>query len=71
MLILTDEDILQDIENFKKRIQDARGKLDMLPTGHLPYPEHKKREKQRRDLLAEIKHVQKMRGYAEEATADA
>ena len=68
---LSISDIDADIQEFEARISSARDKLDMLPTGHLPYPDHKKREKQRRDLLAEIKHVQKMRGYAEEATADA
>jgi len=64
---LTNEMILNDIEGFKKRIQTAREKLAKLPTGNLPYKKHKKREKQRRDLQAEIEHVQKMMRYAQEA----
>jgi len=66
-IILTNEMILEDIAEFQSRIQVVRRKLAKLPAGHLPYPEHKKREKQRKDLQAEIEHVQKMIGYAREA----
>ena len=64
---LTVEQIEKDIAGFEQRIQIAREKLGELPAGYLPYPEHKKRKKQRRDLQAEIEHVQKMIGYAKEA----
>jgi hypothetical protein len=44
----------------------------ILPAEYQPYPEHNKREKQRKDLRAEIEHVQKndkLRGEAlEEVT---
>ena len=64
---LTTEDILKDIEGYRDRIAAAREKLAALPAGHLPYPQHKKREKQRRELQAEIEHVQKLIEYANEA----
>ena len=67
MLVLTDEDIREDIRGFEQRIQTAQEKLAELPAGHLPYQKYKKREKQRRDLQAEIEHVQKMMRYAREA----
>ena len=66
MLQLTNADIREDIREFKQRIQTAREKLAELPEGYLPYTEHKKREKQRRDLQAEIEHVQKLIRYAGE-----
>jgi hypothetical protein len=64
---LTNEMILDDIAEFQNRIKSAREILAELPTGYLTYPENKNREKQRRDLEAEIRHVQKMMGYAQEA----
>jgi hypothetical protein len=67
MEILTDREIREDIHNFEKRISTAREKLAMLPGGQLPFPEHKKREKQRREMQADIQHVQKLIGYAAEA----
>ena len=70
MLLLTDEDIQEDIRGFERRIQEARDKFSELPTGHLAYPQHKKREKQRRDLQAEIKHVQGLILIAKEALTD-
>jgi len=66
MLILTDEDILVDIRGFERRIQAAHDKLAALPEGYLPYREHKKREKLRRELQAEIKHVLGLISYARE-----
>lgn len=64
---MTPKTIREDMRGFEQRIQVAREKLAMLPEGYLPYPQHKKREKQRQDLRSEIKHVQKMTGYAKEA----
>jgi hypothetical protein len=64
MLILTDSEILTDIEDFKKRIQAAEAKLDMLPDGYLPYQEHKKRAQQQRVLEDEIAHVKRLIGIA-------
>ena len=61
---ITITDIEKDIQGYQARISATQSKLAGLPTGHLPYTEHKKREKQRRDLQAEIKHVQKLIGYA-------
>ena len=63
---LTPEDIEQDIENFLTRIEQAKAKLANLPTGYFPYSEHKKREKQRRDLQTEIKHVENLIRIAQE-----
>jgi len=57
MEILTTEEIEQDILNYQARITAARRKLQLLPAGYLPFQEHKKREKVRRDLVAECHHV--------------
>lgn len=63
---ITTEDILKDIEGFQSRVSIAREKLAMLPTGFLPYPEHKRREKQKRKLQAEVVHVGKLISIARE-----
>ena len=56
-----------DIESFKERIASAQAKLESLPVGFLPYPQHKQREKKRRDLKAEINHVKRLIAIAQEA----
>lgn len=65
-MILTQADILRDIEQFQERIAAAQNKLAALPTGYLPYPEYKKREKQRQNLQAEIEHVRNLMRIAQE-----
>jgi hypothetical protein len=67
MLILTDKDILQDIENFKKRIQDAKFKLSELPATAGAWQAQKKLQEKRRILTSEIEHVKGLIGIAEEA----
>lgn len=67
---VTRKSIEQDIETFKDRIEQARSKLSKLPKGFLPYPEHKKREKQKKAFKAEIEHVQKLISIAREGLAD-
>ncbi len=69
MQILPDQEIKEDIQNYEKRISTAREKLAMLPGGHLPFPEHKKREKQRRELEGEIEHVRNLIKIAREGIA--
>lgn len=64
---ITIKDIKEDIAAFEARISAAQTKLDMLPDGFLPISEHKRREKQRKDLLDEIDHVKRLLGYAREA----
>jgi len=64
---ITIADIEKDIENFKKRIATEQAKLELLPVGFLSYPQHKRREKKRQDLQAEIKHVQGLIAIAQEA----
>jgi hypothetical protein len=66
-LILTEQDIERDIAGFKDRVLLTRNKLVNLPSGFLTYHEHKLREKQRRDLLADIQHIQKMIEIASKA----
>jgi len=66
---LSISDIKNDISEYQERIQTARQKLIDLPAGHLSYPEHKKREKQRRELHADIKHLQQLKSYANEGVA--
>lgn len=60
MIELTDTEILEDIEGFKKRIAKARERLSKLSESCLPYHEHKKREERARVLLDEIRHVEKL-----------
>ena len=64
---LTNQEILEDIEEFQFRISIARQKLIDLPAGYLPFQEHKKRELKRRQLEDDIRHVQKMIEIATEA----
>ena len=70
MIKLTAHEIEQDIAGFQKRISSAQNKLDRLPVGRLPYPEHKKREQQRRQLEDDIRHVKKMAGWATEVLGE-
>lgn len=63
---LTISDIEKDIAGFRARIQTAKAELAVLPDGYLPFKQHKRRAKQRRDLQAEIKHVNILIGYARE-----
>lgn len=60
MRLLTDEELQKDLKGYYGRLQVTRNKLNNLPVGYLPYQEHKKREKARRMLKDEIKHVQKL-----------
>ncbi len=60
MEILTDQEIKEDIQNYEQRIVAVRKKLESLPAGRLPFPEHKRREKQRRELQADLTHVKKI-----------
>jgi len=61
---LTISDIEKDISGFRARIQMAQNELAALPEGYLPFKQHKRREKQQRDLQVEIKHVNILIGYA-------
>ena len=63
---LSISDIEQDIQAFQERISSARKKLAMLPEGHLPYSEYRKREKLKRDLQNDIRHYKQLIIYAEE-----
>lgn len=66
---LTVKDIEKDIAGFKFRIKKAQDELRALPAGRLPYAEHKKREKARRDAEAEIAHCKQLILYAQEGIA--
>ena len=41
------EEIINDIRVFEIRLHKAQNSLAKLPDGYLPYPEYKKRERQR------------------------
>ena len=64
---LTNNEIKADIQAFEDRITEARHKLSELPVGPLSFIKAKARDKQTRDLQNDIKHYQKIIGYAEEA----
>ena len=68
-MLITNEIIREDIENFNKRIRDAKTKLKDLPEGYLSYQEHKKREKKRHILESEIEHVKRLIHIAKEGLA--
>jgi len=57
MLILTDEDIREDIREFEQRIQDARDKLAELPETAATWEVKKKLKEKRYILTSEIEHV--------------
>jgi len=63
---LSIKDIENDISGYQTRISSARKKLTGLPEGYLPYHEHKKREKMRRELESDIKYYFQVVIYANE-----
>jgi hypothetical protein len=56
--------IEKDITGFQERIAKAQDQLARLPEGYLEFKQHKAREKQRRDLQGEIKHIEGLIRYA-------
>ena len=63
---LTISDIQCHIAEYKGRVEVAKLSLANLPKGRLPYPEHKKRQKQRQEYKADIKHYFQLIEYANE-----
>jgi len=63
---LTLQEIKEDIAGYEDRIHLAKTNLADLPAGRLPFKEHKKREKQRREYQSEIEHCKGLIGYANE-----
>lgn len=67
---ISNEEIKEDIRNLKSRLATARKKLKALPTGYIPYPAHKQRERQRYRLLDEIENLKKILKIAQEGLKD-
>jgi len=67
MLMLTNEDIREDIRGFEKRIQDAKKKLAKLPETAGTWQDRKKLAEKKRILNDEIRHVRKLIDMAQEA----
>jgi hypothetical protein len=67
MLLITDEDIREDIRGFEQRIQDARDKLSALPATAETWQARKKLKEKRKILTDEIKHVRNLIGIGTEA----
>lgn len=67
MLLLTDEDIREDIRNYEERIQAARDKLAALPADTANWKGRKKNKAKRRELKNEITHILKLIEYAKKA----
>jgi len=63
---LTKADIEKDIVAFEQRIMVAQSRLTDLPTGYLPFKQHKKWERAKQQLLDEIVHVRRLIAIAEE-----
>lgn len=65
---LTIADIKEDIAVYQEQIEKAEAELEALFLENLSY-DYKKREKLKRDLQAEISHIQKLIKYAHEGIA--
>lgn len=63
---LTVQEIKEDIAGFEDRIALAKLNLANLLKGRLPFKEHKRREKQRREYEAECSHCFQLIEYANE-----
>jgi hypothetical protein len=70
MLILTDRDILKDIEEFHERIRAARDKLSELPATAVAWKARKAAMNKRRILKADIEHCKRLISIAESALQD-
>lgn len=68
---LTKIEIERNIRQYQERIQKAEAALRLLPAGHLPYSEFKKREKLKKEYLEEIRHITYLILLAEGALNDA
>ena len=63
---LTLQEIKEHIAEYEDRIHLAKLNLANLPEGRLPFNEHKKRERQRREYESEIEHCLQLIHYANE-----
>lgn len=70
MMILTNEDILQDIENYERRIQAAQDKLAALAPTAGTWQARKKLKEKQYILGSEIRHVNKLIDIARGGLAD-
>ena len=66
-LILTKEEIQQDIEAYNQRLEGARLKLSALPDGVSDWKQRKKVQASRRALESEIANVRQILLYAADA----
>jgi len=64
IMTITIESIRKDIEGYQERIAKAREQINLLPAEYLPYQDHRKKEKQRRDCVAEVRHCEQLILYA-------
>ncbi|MBU1023489.1 hypothetical protein KKB99_04285 [bacterium] len=71
MLILTDEDIREDIRGFERRIQGAKANLAALPATAGTLQTQQNLKEKGRILTSEIEHVKRLIGIAEETLTDA
>jgi hypothetical protein len=66
-LNLTQDIILDEIEDYRKRIGDAQQKLSALPKNPAGFQERKKTDFKRRVLGQEVEHVKGLIRIAKEA----
>jgi hypothetical protein len=64
--MITAEEIQTDIRGFQEQIRKAQTALVRLPSGRLPYPDHKKREARGKELQEDILHVNRLISCAKE-----
>lgn len=70
MMVLTNQDIQEDIQAFEKRIHEAQVKLAALPVHSYDWREQRKLDKKRRVLISEIKHVKRLIEIAKSGLSD-
>ena len=63
---LSNEMIQSDLAGYRERLLSAETELAGLPSGHIPYQQHKAREAQRKEYLSDIEHLNRLIGYAKE-----
>ena len=61
---LTIEDIRRHISEYQARIQIAEQQIDLLPSGFLPYQQHRKRQAKESEAELEIVHCETLIRYA-------
>ena len=66
-IVLTRESVSADISAYQDRLHSAQQALRDLPTWGQTYKERKRLSTDRNRLMAEMEHVRRLIGYAQQA----